>query len=91
MKTMLLAAAAAAALGLGIGAAYAGDGAGPAGGYAYPGYVFPGAVYAGAETPVRHSPAAAAQNDQAARIYGTHSQNQGVWLFPPNPAGGGSN
>jgi hypothetical protein len=87
MKTMLLAAAA--ALSLGIGSAYAGDGEGPAVGYVYPGSIFAGSVYAGA---VQNAPpAATAQNGRATHIYGTHSQSQGVWLFPPNQNGGGSN
>jgi hypothetical protein len=86
MKTMLLAAA---AVGLGIGAAYAGDGAGPAGGYVYPGSIYAGSVYAGA---VQNAPAVAtAQTGRATQIYGTHAQSQGVWLFPPNQEGGGSN
>ena len=88
MKTMLLAAAA--ALSLGIGSAYAGDGEGPAGGYVYPGYIVPGSIYGGAQIPVQNTPrTAAAQNGQATHIYGTHSQSQGIWLFPPNEAGGG--
>ena len=87
MRPMLLAAVA--ALSLGIGSAYAGDGAGPAGGYVYPGSIFAGSVYAGA---VQNAPSAAtAQNGRATPIYGTHSQNQGVWLFPPNQVGGGNN
>jgi hypothetical protein len=90
MKTMLLAGAA--ALSLGIGSAYAADGEGPAGGYAYPGYIAPGSVYAGAPTTVPNSPSAAtAQNSHAVHAYVTHSQSQGVWLFPPNEAAGGSN
>ena len=88
MKTMLLAAVA--ALSLGIGSAYAGDGAGPAGGYVYPGYIVPGSIYGGAQVPVQNTPRiAAAQNGQATHIYGTHSQSQGIWLFPPNEVGGG--
>jgi hypothetical protein len=90
MKTMLLAAAA--ALSLGIGSAYAADGQGPAGGYVYPDYIFPGSVYAGTPTPAQHTPrVATAQNGQATHIYGAHSERQGIWLFPPNQAGGGSN
>jgi hypothetical protein len=35
-------------------------------------------------TPARNIPGvAAAQNGQATHIYGTHSQSEGVWLFPP--------
>jgi hypothetical protein len=87
MKTMLLGAAA--ALSLGIGSAYAGDGQGPAGGYVYPGSIFAGSVYAGA---VQNAPpVATAQSGQATHIYGTHSQKQGVWLFPPDQTGGGDN
>jgi hypothetical protein len=90
MKTMLLAAAA--ALSFGIGSAYAADGQGPAGGYLYPDYIAPGSVYAGAPTPAQNTPrVATAQNGQATHIYGTHSESQGIWLFPPNQAGGGSN
>ena len=70
------------ALGLGIGSAYAGDG--PAGGYVYPDYFAPGSVYAGVPTPARNIPGvAAAQDGQAIHVYGTHSQSEGVWLFPP--------
>jgi hypothetical protein len=84
MKTMLFAAAA--ALSLGIGSAYAGDGQGPAGGYVFPGYVAPGTVYAGAQTPPTvTAPGGAAHT----HVYATHSQSQGVWLFPPNQTGGG--
>ena len=69
-------------LGLGIGSAYAGDG--PAGGYAYPDYIAPGSVYAGVPTSVRNTAGVATvQNGQATHIYGTHSQSEGVWLFPP--------
>jgi hypothetical protein len=90
MKTMLLAAAA--ALSLGIGSVYAADGQGPAGGYVYPGYIAPGSVYAGVPTPVQNTPrVATAQNGRATHIYGTHSQSDGIWLFPPNDAAGGSN
>jgi hypothetical protein len=90
MKTMLLAAAA--ALSLDIGSAYAADGQGPAGGYLYPDYIAPGSVYAGVPTPAQNTPrVATAQNGQATHIYGTHSQSQGIWLFPPNQAGGGGN
>jgi hypothetical protein len=33
-----------------------------------------------------------AQNDRAVHTYVTHSQSsQGIWLFPPSQAGGGSN
>ena len=86
MRTMLLAAAA--ALSLGIGSAYAGDGQGPAGGYVYPGSIFAGSVYAGA---VQNAPSTAVTRDgRVTQIYGTHSQNQGVWLFPPNEVGGGN-
>ena len=90
MKTMLLAAAA--ALSLGVGSAYAAGGGGVAGGYVYPEYVFPGSVYAGTPT-TAHSSARlpTAQNGAATHIYGTHSESQGIWLFPPNNAGGGSN
>jgi hypothetical protein len=90
MKTMLLAAAA--ALSLGIGSAYAADGQSPAGDYVYPEYIFPGSVYAGTPTPAQNTPRVATmQNGQATHIYGTHSESQGIWLFPPNQAGGGSN
>ena len=85
-KTMLFAAAA--ALSLGIGSAYAAQG--PAGGYVYPDYIAPGSVYAGALTSVQTTPATA-QNGRAVHTYVTHSQSQGIWLFPPNQAGGGSN
>jgi len=85
MKTMLLATAA--AMSLGIGSAYAADSATPAGGYVYPDYIFPGTVYGGV---VQGGPSATpAQNGQATHIYATHSRPQGVWLFPPNQAGGG--
>jgi hypothetical protein len=88
MKTMLLAAAA--ALSLGIGSAYATQG--PADGYVYPDYIAPGSVYAGAPTAVQSTPwVATAHNDRAVHSYITHSQSQGIWLFPPNQAGGGSN
>jgi hypothetical protein len=84
MKTMLLAAAA--ALSLGVGSAYAGDGEGPAGGYVFPGYIAPGTVYAGAQTP----PVVTTPSGQAhTHVYATHSQSQGVWLFPPTQTGGG--
>jgi hypothetical protein len=33
---------------------------------------------------------ATTQNGQTTHI-GTHSESQGIWLFPPNQAGGGSN
>jgi hypothetical protein len=86
MKTMLLAAA---ALSFGIGSAYAAQG--PADGYVYPDYITPGSVYAGAPTSVQTTPATA-QNGRAVHTYVTHSQSQsGIWLFPPNQAGGGSN
>ena len=86
MKTMLLAAA---ALSLGIGSAYAAQG--PADGYVYPDYIAPGSVYAGAPTSVQTTPVTA-QNDRAVHTYVTHSQSsQGIWLFPPSQAGGGSN
>jgi hypothetical protein len=79
MKTMLFAAA---ALSLGIGSAYAAQG--PADGYVYPDYITPGSVYAGAPTSV--------QTARAVHTYVTHSQSsQGIWLFPPSQAGGGSN
>jgi hypothetical protein len=82
MSTTLLAVIT--ALGLGIGSAYAGDGGGPAGGYAYPDYIAPGSVYAGVPTPARNIPGVATvQNGQATHIFGTHSQSEGVWLFPP--------
>jgi hypothetical protein len=88
MKTRFLAAAAAAAISLGIGSAFAGDGEGPAGGYVYPDYIVPGSIYAG--VPTQNTPrGATAQNGQATHIYGTHSQSQGIWLFPPSQAGGG--
>jgi hypothetical protein len=88
MKTMLLAAAT--ALSLGICSAYAAQG--PADGYVYPDYIVPGSVYAGAPTAVQTTPrAATAQNGRAVHTYVTHSQSQGIWLFPPNQAGGGSN
>jgi hypothetical protein len=65
------------------------DREGPAGGYVYPGTIFAGSVYAGA---VQNAPSAAtARNGHATHIYGTHSQSQGVWLFPPNQVGGGNN
>jgi hypothetical protein len=87
MKTMLFAAAA--ALSLGIGSAYAAQG--PVDGYVYPDYIAPGSVYAGAPTSVQTTPATA-QNGRAVHTYVTHSQSQsGIWLFPPNSAGGGSN
>ena len=90
MKTMFLAAAA--ALSLGVGSAYAGDGEGPAGVYVYPGYIVPGSIYGGAQTPVPNtSRVATAQNGQVTHIFGTHSQSQGVWLFPPSQIGGGGN
>jgi len=88
MKTMLLAATA--ALSLGIGSAYAAQS--PADGYVYPDYIVPGSVYAGAPTAVQSTPGVAtAQNGRAVHTYVTHSQSQGIWLFPPNQAGGGSN
>ena len=87
MKTMLFAAAT--ALSLGIGSAYAAQG--PADGYVYPDYIAPGSVYAGAPTSVQTTPVTA-QNGRAVHTYVTHSQSsQGIWLFPPNQAGGGSN
>ena len=86
MKTMLLAAAA--ALSLGIGSGYAAQGT--AGGYVYPDYIAPGSVYAGAPTSVQTT-AATAQNGRAVHTYVTHSQSPGIWLFPPNQTGGGSN
>jgi hypothetical protein len=86
MKTMLLAALA--ALSLGIGSAYAGDGEGPASGYAYPGYVPPGSAAYPAGSQARVAPA---QNGDGFHIFGTHSQGQGTWLFPPNQTGGGDN
>jgi hypothetical protein len=90
MKTMFLAAAA--ALSLGIGSAYADAGGGQAGGYVYPDYVAPGAIYAGAPSPMQNTPSVAtAQNGQVTHIFGTHSQSQGVWLFPPSQVGGGGN
>ena len=86
MKTMLFAAA---ALSLGIGSAYAAQG--PADGYGYPDYITPGSVYAGAPTSAQTAPATA-QNGRAVHTYVTHSQSsQGIWLFPPSQAGGGSN
>jgi len=85
MKTMLLAAVA--ALSLGIGSAYAGDGEGPAGGYVYPDYIPPGAT----AYPAMKGQVAPAQNGGAVRIFGTHSQGLGTWLFPPNQTGGGGN
>ena len=92
MKTMYLAVAAAAAISLGIGSAFAGDGEGPAGGYVYPDYIFPGSVYAGTPTPAQNTPrVATVQNSRAIHTYVTHSQSQGVWLFPPNQTGGGGN
>jgi hypothetical protein len=89
MKTMVLAAAA--AFCLGIGSAYAAGGQGPAGGYLYPDYIAPGSVYAGAPTPVQNTPRVTTlRNGQATYIYGTHLRSQGIWLFPPNQAGGGN-
>ena len=85
MKTMLLAAAS--VLSLGIGAAYAGGGEGPAGGYVYPGYIPPGAT----AYPAMQGPVTPAYNGRAVHIFGTRSQGQGTWLFPPNQAGGGAN
>jgi hypothetical protein len=79
-------------LGLGIGSASAGDGGGPAGGYAYPDYIAPGSVYAGAPTPAQNTPrVATAQNGQATHIYGTHSESQGIWLFPTRRAAAATN
>ena len=90
MKTMFVAAAA--ALSLGVGSAYAGDGQGPSVGYVYPGSIYAGSVYAEVQTPARKTPpVATAQNGQTVRTYVTHSLSQGVWLFPPSQAGGGSN
>jgi hypothetical protein len=34
---------------------------------------------------------APAQNGQVTHIFATHSQSQGVWLFPPNQIDGGGN
>ena len=76
------------ALSLGIGSAYAAQG--PADGYVYPDYIAPGSVYAGAPTSAQTTPATA-QNGRAVHTYVTHSQSQGIWLFPPNQTGGGSN
>jgi len=86
MKPMLLAAAA--ALSLGIGSAYAAQG--PANGYVYPDYIAPGSVYAGAPTSEQSTPATA-QSGRAVHTYVAHSQSQGIWLFPPDQTGGGSN
>ena len=83
MRTMLLAVAA--ALSLDIGSAYAGEG--PAGGYVYPGYIPPGAT----AYPAMQGPVVPAQNGRSVHVYGTHSQGQGTWLFPPNQTGGGGN
>ena len=89
IRTIVLAAAA--ALSLGIGSAYAAGGQEPAGGYLYPDYIAPGSVYAGAPTPAQSTPRVTTlQNGQTTHIYGTHSQSQGIWLFPPNQAGGGN-
>jgi hypothetical protein len=89
MRTMVLAAAA--ALSLGIGSACAAGGQGQAGGYLYPDYIAPGSVYAGAPTPAQNSARVTTlRNGQATHIYGTHSQSQGIWLFPPDQAGGGN-
>jgi hypothetical protein len=87
MKTMLFAAAT--ALSLSIGSAYAAQG--PVDGYVYPDYITPGSVYAGAPTSVQTT-SVTAQNRRAVHTYVTHSQSsQGIWLFPPSQAGGGSN
>jgi hypothetical protein len=41
--------------------------------------------------PLRHAPSAAtAQRGRATPAYVTRSQDQGVWLFPPDPTGGGN-
>jgi hypothetical protein len=91
MSTTLIATTA--VLGLGIGSAIAGEnGGGPADGYIYPDYIPPGSVYAGAQTPARNVPSATTvQNGKVTNIFGTHSQSQGVWLFPPDQLGGGGN
>jgi hypothetical protein len=48
-------------------------------------------TYAGAPTSVQTTPVTA-QNGRAVHTYVTHSQSsQGIWLFPPNQAGGGGN
>jgi hypothetical protein len=81
MKTMFLAAAA--ALTFGIGSAYAQ--ASPSGS----GYVYPD--FWGNQT-ARTAPqdhAATQSSDDAISTFATHTENNGTWLFPPNPLGGG--
>ena len=83
MKTLFLATAA--ALSLSMGVAYAGDGDVPQANTLFT--ELPGVI---AQAPVQNPSVATAQNGAATHIYGTHLRSQGIWLFPPNQAGGGN-
>jgi hypothetical protein len=79
MRTMFLAAAV--ALTLGIGSAFAQESP-SASGYVYPDFWGTSQV-----APRGHS--VTQSNGNSVGTYATHTENNGTWLFPPNPLGGG--
>jgi hypothetical protein len=86
MKTLLVLRAATMVLSLGIGSAHAGDGDGSTVDTRFT--EIPGVA---AQAQMQNAPLiATAQNGLATHAFVTRSQHEGVWLFPPNPTGGGS-
>jgi hypothetical protein len=87
VKTLLILRSATMVLSLGIGSAWAGDGDGAAANTLFT--EIPGVV---AQPRVQSVPSSmTAHNGLATHAYVTRSQPQGVWLFAPNPTGGGAN
>ena len=78
MKTMFLAAAA--VLSLGVGSAFA-QTSPTEGGYVYPDYW---ATQTAQQSAPKSHPVAQSDGD-AIGTYVTHTQNDGTWLFPPDP------
>jgi hypothetical protein len=86
MKTLMVLRAATMALSFGIGSAYAGDGDGSMADTQFT--EIPGVI---AQARMQNAPLiATARNGLATHAFVTRSQHEGVWLFPPNPTGGGS-
>lgn len=83
MRTTLLAAVA--AVGFGIAPAFAADMQGNSG-YMYPNFW---GTEGAQQAPAAKAPAQS--NGATISTYATQSRNQGTWLFPPNPNGGGAN
>jgi len=81
MKTTLLAAAA--VLSLGIGSAFA-QSTPSTSGYVYPDFWGNQA----AQTVPQQGHVVTQSNGDPISTYATHSEQNGTWLFPPNPNGG---